>query len=55
MQSQQKRRSNQLPDDLHPYYKRKAEKNAEMIDLLVVVTKWFVPLLFVAWLVDKFL
>ena len=39
-------------DDLHPYYKRKAEKEAEMIDAMIVVGKYLIPLLLLAGFID---
>ena len=40
-------------DDLHPYYKRKAERNAEYLDRArVPFFKWGTIVLFIAWAVS---
>lgn len=35
-------------DDLHPYYKRKAEKNAETVDFVVTHWKGLLAAVFIA-------
>ena len=39
-------------DDLHPYYIRKAKRNAEMLDVLVPFFKWAGLFILVGLVVD---